>query len=181
MKRFRFKITVATAIALGMVSFASLAIVAAEHTRLRAKLKSFNETPATLVTDGIGTFRATVDSDTSITFKLSYSNLSAPIVQSHIHVGATKLSGGVALFLCGPASSPAHTTCPNDSTNSGTVTGTVTAADVIINGQGIKPGEFAKVLRAIANGDTYVNVHTTAFPGGEIRGQVAAREDEDDE
>jgi hypothetical protein len=57
----------------------------------------------------------------------------------------------------------------------------VAAADVVINGQGIKPGEFAKVLRAIANGDTYVNVHTMLLPSGEIRGQVVSGADEDDE
>lgn len=153
---------------------------AAEHTHLRAKLKALQEIP-TNVTNGTGTFKATVIDDTAITFTLSYSNLSTPVVQSHIHIGATKTNGGVALFLCGPAGSPAHATCPNDSTNSGTVTGTVAAADVIINGQGIKPGEFAKVLRAITNGDTYVNVHTMQLPGGEIRGQVASGEDEDDE
>ena len=112
----------------------------------------------------------------TITFALSYNNLSTPVVQSHIHVGATKTNGAIAIFLCGPAGSPAHTTCPNDSTNSGTVTGTATASDVVINGQGIKPGEFAKVLRAIVDGVTYVNVHTTQLPGGEIRGQVMTEE-----
>ena len=63
----------------------------------------------------------------------------------------------------------------------GTVTGTVTAADVVIDAQGISPGEFGKVLRAIVNQDTYVNVHTTRLPGGEIRGQLRSQEDEDDE
>ncbi|SRR5216684_8165117 len=151
-----------------------------EKTHLRATLKSLEEIP-TNVTDGTGTFTATIIGDTSITFKLTYHNLSTPVVQSHIHIGATKTNGGVAIFFCGPAGSPAHQTCPNDTTNSGTVTGTVTAADVVINGQGISPGEFAKVLRAIANGDTYVNVHTQKLPGGEIRGQIRASEDEDDE
>jgi hypothetical protein len=32
---------------------------------------------------------------------------------------------------------------------------------------------FADLLAAIRAGTTYVNVHTTAFPGGEIRGQLA--------
>jgi hypothetical protein len=60
------------------------------------------------------------------------------------------------------------------------VKGTVSAADVVINGQGIAPGEFAKVLRAIAHGDTYVNVHTKLLPGGEIRGQVVVQGEDDD-
>ncbi len=153
---------------------------AAEQTHLRANLRSLAEIP-TNVTNGTGTFTAIIHDDSTITFTLTYRNLSTPVVQSHIHVGATKTNGAVAIFFCGPAGSPAHTTCPNDSTNSGTVTGTVAAADVVINGQGIKPGEFAKVLRAIVNGDTYVNVHTTLLPGGEIRGQVVSQENENDE
>jgi hypothetical protein len=149
-----------------------------EKIRLKASLKPFNEVP-TNVTNGTGTFEATINNDSSITFTLTYKNLSTNVVQSHIHVGATKTNGAIAIFFCGPTGSPAHQTCPNDSTNSGTVTGTVSAADVIINGQGIAPGEFSKVLRAIAHGDTYVNVHTKLLPGGEIRGQVVQGEDDD--
>jgi hypothetical protein len=53
------------------------------------------------------------------------------------------------------------------------VTGTVEAADVIgPGGQGISAGEFAEFLRALRSGNTYANVHTVTFPGGEIRGQI---------
>jgi hypothetical protein len=41
-------------------------------------------------------------------------------------------------------------------------------------GQGIAAGEFAELVRAIKAGRTYVNVHTTKYPGGEIRGQIRA-------
>jgi hypothetical protein len=57
----------------------------------------------------------------------------------------------------------------------------VTAADVIgPNGQGIAPGEFSKVLEAIHSGVAYVNLHSTKFPAGEIRGQVRVLGDDDD-
>ena len=160
----------AVLIALGASLVGGL-VVSAAPTHLRARLRPAEEIP-TNVTSGTGTFTAVLNADNTITFTLSYSNLLTPAFQSHIHIGATKTNGGVALFLCGPATSPAHMVCPNDSTNSGTVTDTLSASDVVINGQGIQPGQLAKVVEAINDGNTYVNVHTTQLPGGEIRGQV---------
>ncbi|HEX9821407.1 MAG TPA: CHRD domain-containing protein [Methylomirabilota bacterium] len=39
-------------------------------------------------------------------------------------------------------------------------------------GQGILAGEFEEVVAAIRAGRTYANVHSAAFPPGEIRGQL---------
>lgn len=136
-------------------------------------------------TDGTGTFTATINNDATLTCTLIYKNLSTPVLQAHIHVGATKISGVVSIFLCsnlgnGPAGTPA---CPNDATNSGSVTRTVSAADVIGPAdQGVAAGDFRNVLRAIASHVTYANVHTTNHPAGEIRGQIRqSGDDEDDE
>ncbi|MGP1674230.1 MAG: CHRD domain-containing protein, partial [Candidatus Limnocylindrales bacterium] len=38
--------------------------------------------------------------------------------------------------------------------------------------QGIAPGEFAELVRAIRNGAAYANVHSTNFRSGEIRGNI---------
>ena len=55
----------------------------------------------------------------------------------------------------------------------GHVEGDITAADVIgPNGQGIEPGSFGEILRAMRAGHAYANIHTTRWPGGEIRGQI---------
>jgi hypothetical protein len=39
--------------------------------------------------------------------------------------------------------------------------------------QGVAPGEFAELVRAIRAGVTYANVHTTTHGSGEIRGQIS--------
>lgn len=165
----------------------TLVAVAAEKEKshLRAKLDGIHETnPSTIITNGTGALTAVVNDDSTITFTLNYKNLSTPVTQAHIHIGATKITGGVAIFFCsnlgnGPAGTPA---CPNDATNSGSVSRTVAAADVVgPTGQGVAVGDMPDVVRAIASGVAYANVHTTAHPAGEIRGQIRSSEDEDDE
>jgi hypothetical protein len=44
-------------------------------------------------------------------------------------------------------------------------------------GQGIAPGEFAELVRAIRAGATYANVHTDKHPTGEIRGHIQTDDD----
>jgi CHRD domain len=119
---------------------------------LRAELSSFNQVPSVLAT-GHGKFEAEISEDGTISFSLTYSGMSSPVVQAHIHFGDGLTNGGVAVFLCGGAK-PA---CPA----SGTVTGTITAADVsvlpVTNGdsvipQGIQPGDLAGLITAIRHG-----------------------------
>jgi hypothetical protein len=137
---------------------------------LRAALRGLNEVPPT-TSRAQGTFRATVDQDAqTITFTLDYQNLTGAPAAAHVHFGPPRVNGGVAFFFCGGGGKPA---CP--ATTSGTVTGTVAAADIVgPAAQGITPGDFADVIRAIATGNAYANMHTANFPGGEIRGLVVA-------
>lgn len=143
--------------------------------RLHADLNSFNQVP-TALSEGSGRFEARINEDRTISYRLYYRNMSSSVTQAHIHFGASKTNGGIMVFLCG-SPKPA---CPPY----GEVTGTLTAADVSIlpatnpNSvipQGISPGDLAGVFSAILSGNSYVNVHTTKFPAGEIRGQVHIR------
>ena len=139
-----------------------------EEREFRAKLNGYEETPAVFST-GKGRFRATLSADgTTLSYTLSYSGLEGTTtLAAHIHFGQEDVAAGVAAFLCGGGGKP---TCP---TTSGSVSGTVVAADVIgPTGQGIAPGEFGELLTAMRDGMTYANVHTNKHPGGEIRGQI---------
>src|SRR5262245_13732943 len=118
-------------------------------------------------TVGRGTFRASV-SNSSIRYTLRYQGLEGGnALFAHIHFSQPHTNGGVAAFLCGGGDKPA---CP---ATSGTVEGVIDAADVVgPAGQGIAPGQFAELVRAMRAGATYANVHTPTYPGGEIRGQI---------
>lgn len=147
--------------------------------RLRARLQGFQEPPA-ISTGARGEFRAKIDGD-EIEYELSYSGLEGTVTQAHIHLGQVGVNGGISVWLCGTPTNPGPAgtpTCPGP--NSGTVTRTVSAANVIgPAGQGIAAGEFEELLAAIRAGVTYANVHSTMWPGGEIRGQIRARSDDD--
>jgi hypothetical protein len=61
------------------------------------------------------------------------------------------------------------------------VTGTIVPAQVLaLAGQGLPAGDagFDALLDALQNDAVYGNVHTDRFPGGEIRGQFADRDDD---
>jgi CHRD domain len=131
---------------------------------VKAKLDGFQQVPS-LLTNGSGTFTATI-SQSSISYTLTYSGLSSQVTVAHIHFAQPGVNGGVIAFLCGGGGKAA---CPA----SGTVSGTITATDIIGPAdQGIAAGDFAGAVRAIQSGNTYVNVHSTTYPMGEIRGQI---------
>ena len=171
-----------------MLSFTGPASSADGHRgiRLSASLTGFNEVTPKL-TSAVGKFSAVVDrSGTSVSFTMTFSDLSAPVLFSHIHFGQVGVNGGVMVFLCNNGTSgPQPRPCP---TPGGTVSGTFTAQDVVGPGlaagaadQGIDPQSLDDVLAAIASGQTYVNVHSQRWPGGEIRGRVETEEHGKDE
>ena len=131
-----------------------------------ARLSGYSETPS-LNSKGHATFTATIDSD-KITFKLDYADLSGPPLVAHVHIGQVGVAGGVSFFLCGGSTKPP---CPQST--SGSVSGTVTATDIIGPvPQGFNPGDLASVIAAIQHNVSYANMHTTKFPAGQIRGQL---------
>jgi len=110
----------------------------------KANLKGSSEVPAT-TSKGTGSVTATLDTTTKkLTWKGSYTGLSGPATAAHFHgPAASGKNAGVAVPIS-PNASPFE--------------GSATLTDAQI-----------KDLEA---GNWYVNVHTAANKGGEIRGQL---------
>ena len=149
--------------------------------RIFAELKPTEEVPA-LSSPGSGRFKATIDADNqTISYELSYDGLQAPALQAHIHIGQRRVNGGISVFLCGnpptvpAAPAPQPPACPPAPA---TVTGVLTAANIVGPvAQGIEPSsdsvnEFDELVALLRKELAYVNVHSSRFPGGEVRGQV---------
>jgi hypothetical protein len=168
-----------TALLAGVVLVASAAVAGDELGHYRAELNGYQEVvgPGSISTVGVGEFEAKLDKDANvITFTLTYS-LENPATQAHIHLAQRHVGGGVSAFLCGGGSKPP---CPPGTVEPAVVTGTITPADVIgPTNQGIEPGSFDELVRAMSAGATYANVHSTRWPAGEIRGQIADNDPDD--
>ena len=138
-----------TMIRSAVVGFAcALAVVAAgpvkaEVVNLKATLNACSEVPPTS-SKGTGTVTATYDTASKkLSWKGSYSDLTGPATAAHFHSAAPGQNGPVAVPIT-----------PNTSPFEGSATLTdAQAADLL-------------------EGKWYVNVHTAANKGGEIRGQV---------
>ena len=155
----------------------SLLVIAtvAKAEQIGALLTGYEESPS-VSTTGTGEFTATIapDGDT-ILYTETYSGLQGTVTQSHIHVGQLGVNGSIVIFLCQTGTNPDPTGLAPPCPQRGTVSGAITAANVITGAtatQQLPAGDLAGVIAAIRAGAAYANVHTTVSPGGEIRGQI---------
>jgi hypothetical protein len=120
----------------------------------------------------------------TIAYTLSYSNVgttppsTGSVTQAHIHFGKSHATGGVLVFFCSNlGNAPAGT--PPCSDNNDTITGTWTTASIgAIPGQNVSAGDFDTLANALLSNTAYANIHTTALPTGELRGQVLSLKQE---
>lgn len=148
---------------------------------IKARLIGYQEVPS-VASDAVGEFRGHISHDgQSIDYELTFGGLQGTVQQSHIHIAQAGVNGSVVIWLCQTQTTPAPASvagitpfCPQE----GTVTGQITAANVIAGStasQQLKAGDLARAIDAMRAGVAYVNVHTTPLsPGGEIRGQINA-------
>ncbi|MFN7927310.1 MAG: CHRD domain-containing protein [Blastocatellia bacterium] len=140
--------------------FALSAIAKADTVTLTATLSAANEVPPkdTNTFKGTGTATVVVDTVTGkVTVTVNFSGLSGAYTGGHIHCCAAPGSNaGIIVpfdaFLTGPADKL-----------SGSLTNYSPATPLT-----------AAQIAGLLNGQAYVNIHTAANPGGEIRGQLTA-------
>jgi hypothetical protein len=159
----------------GALVVASLAVASGGKRNLKAGDLTGYEENQDLSSTGTGSFRVTLDDAAqTLEYELTYSGLESDVTQAHVHFGKRAINGGISFFLCsnlgnGPAGTPA---CPQ----SGTVTRTVTAAEIVgPTAQGIEVANYPELAAAMRAGATYANVHTVVRPAGEIRAQINDR------
>jgi CHRD domain len=128
-------------------------------TTFEGTLSGANEVPALTVT-GTGTVTATLDIATSrITLTGNYSGLTGAPTVAHIHGPAA--AGASALPICNLT--------PSDGATAGT--GTVSSLGAATNPCSDYPWT-AQNISDLNAGNMYVNIHTSANKGGEIRAQL---------
>lgn len=142
----------------------SVAPAAAQDVQLTATLTGGEETPAPgLLTGAVGTANVTLDlANKQIIVDLLVLNLPNNSTAGHIHIGPRGIAGPVVIDFAFPTGR----------------TGDF-GLQFRLGTRDFRPRPEIGILtiddaiQAILNGNAYVNVHTSAFPGGEIRGQLS--------
>jgi hypothetical protein len=122
-------------------------------------LTAAQESPvcASAAAGATGSATVVVSADESkIEVDLTYSGLSGPATAGHIHAGASTVNGPFVLPFAAPLTSP--------------IKKTFTAADYVAATGA--PATFAAFVASVKTGNSYLNLHTAACGGGEIRGQI---------
>jgi hypothetical protein len=147
--------------------------------QFNAKLSEFEETLLTILRPATGALTLYLDIPSStITYKLSYSALSSPPTQAHIHFGEPGISGFVIAFLCTnmnnvPAGIPPAPACPSPPAS---ISGTLTGANILSgSAQGVPANDFSALVTILTSGAVYGNVDSILHPSGEIRGPLQSQ------
>jgi len=135
-----------------------------------AALTGAAENPANA---SLGSGSAMVEYDSiahSLVVNVTFSDLTVPATAAHIHCCVVPpTNAAVAVPLPGfPSATSGSYNNTFDLTNSALFS----AAFISANG-GTVSGAEAALANGLANGQAYLNIHTSQYPGGEIRGYLA--------
>ena len=135
----------------------------AQVVNMTATLGGGDETPAPgLLTGAVGAATIWVDAaNEDILVTLSLFNFATGTTAGHIHVGPRGIAGPVVINFPIPAGR----------TGDLPLTFRVGAAAFVARPE-IGINTMADAIQAIVGGGAYVNIHTSQYPAGEIRGQL---------
>lgn len=150
----------------GALAAALMIVPAAAHAqstvRFSATLTGDNETPG-LLTGAAGNVRIAADTvNREFTVDLSVYNLAANSTAAHIHVGPKGIAGPVIVDFA----------IPRGVVGDFVVTFRTGGGATFHARPELGINTFDDLIQAMMNGNAYVNVHTSANPAGEIRGQL---------
>lgn len=147
------------AFAIAIAIFVTPAQVSAEPLRFISILTGAQETPPNFSPAlGFGTIILN-DAQTAATLSLQWAAITGTVTAAHIHLGAPGIGGPRLLEF----------------TTTGGSNGLISNADWIFQPVTTATGTVLSVtdqVNALLAGNIYFNIHSTGFPGGEIRGQV---------
>lgn len=118
-------------------------------TNFKSNVNASQEVPTPTSNTCTGTGTLTLNANNSITCSVTFSNLTGPATLAHIHQAPPGVAGPVIVPLALGAGGTSPASCP-------TTPATLTADQ----------------LTALRQGNLYFNVHTSANPAGECRGQI---------
>jgi hypothetical protein len=165
----------------GFLRFISVAALCLIGTQASAAIFTYDATlsgDSESTSPGTGIAQVTFDNvaDT-MRVQVSFSGLLAPTTASHIHCCTTLPDTGTAIVA---TTTPSFTGFPlgvtsgtYDHTFDTTLATTYNSAFITANGGTVDSG-LAALLTGLNKGDAYLNIHSIMFPGGEIRGFLAA-------
>lgn len=133
-----------------VVGFSSVAAMAQPPPVGFARLRGENEVPP-VATAARGTATFWLEPSGDIKFELVVRRMDN-ITGAHIHEAPAGVNGPIIVDLLAAAGNP-----------------DLTGENHVVTGSFTPP---EGLLEKFDKGETYVNVHSTEFPGGEIRGQV---------
>lgn len=144
---------------LGIVAALTIAAPAGAHggRPLSATLTGSSEVPGPGDPDGFGTASMRINhGHRQVCFEIRVSGIMLPATGAHIHQGSAGVAGSIVVTLIPPNAS-------------GVSAGCVSASKEIVKAISKYPGSY------------YVNVHTTDYPNGALRGQLAKGSELSDE
>ena len=171
-ERFRASLTVVAVVCGGGVSPSIATTAPVARQEVQALLPERVVPAVSSTARGAIRLEATEDGR-AVRYTVDYESLEGEIRGVQLRFGQPEGNGGVLAWLCGSPSSPGPGGTPACPGAPGRLEGELGAERIVGPAeQGVSPGQFSALLEALAAGLVYVQVESSRFESGELRGQL---------